>query len=165
MESKPIHFIGVRQEDEFAPCVDYILRTFARNSEFSHACVTPSEAPQLLNSVSSPRVVLIYEDATAALDVLGPLLNKSTLAVIIERSPFFCGDFLKTPDLPASSESLLIAAGQNGLDEFTTEIPNGFRLSLDVIAPGPHFRERPDSVRGFLRKAGTDHGGNSTGRA
>lgn len=106
----------VRADDEFAACVDYVIRTFGRWRDVPTVCLPPggmASGPGRENN----RIVLLY----GRLDEIEhwrpqvELSLKPRAIVGVERSAFFGPTFLEHPDLPEPATKL---------EEMTT--PEGF---------------------------------------
>ncbi len=97
----------VRADDEFAACVDYVIRTFGRWSDLPTVCIPPSGMNRSAEREAN-RIALLYGQVEE-IEHWRPqveLFVKPTAIVGIERSTFFGPTFLDMPDLPEPATKL-----------------------------------------------------------
>jgi hypothetical protein len=134
----------VREDGEFAPCIDYVVRTFGRWLGVPTSCVTPEEVAQGGVRGEWPWV-LVYgrpEDLPEAHQlVMQKLRPQAVLAV--PRSTFFGEFFLTSPDLPEPAAALQEATTCEGFAKHCkVEGTSAAVLDLDLVAAAFWFLSR-----------------------
>lgn len=133
-----------RAADEFSPCVDYVVRLFARNSGF-RLSFQQADDPWASHSSSGQTLRLHYGDPGTPAGPADPVPSTASTPprLLIRRSPFFGPSYLSSPDLPEPVADLLAAAQPGGLRRVLSVQPDGTRLlSLDILAASFWFLSR-----------------------
>lgn len=136
--------VFLRAADSFAPCVDYVARTFSRWARFRCEICTPEEF------VGKPRpehpsFVMYYatRDNFQAWFSSIEKKGKGQHLIGISRSAFFGQSFLESPDLPESPSQLLDMAKEESFSKHVEHI--GERVcfvDVDLIASSFWFLTR-----------------------
>jgi len=143
--SEAIQILFVRAADEFAPCADYVMRTFARWIGWPLQIADFSERTQALRAGDPPVVEVLYatEEDISQAKAPTPAQPRPKLTVWVERSRFFGPNFLVLPDLPEAPAALLEAANRDGFRKYVERGEAGtLKLSLDLVAAAFWFLSR-----------------------
>ncbi|MCX7625985.1 MAG: polysaccharide deacetylase family protein [Candidatus Sumerlaeaceae bacterium] len=134
----------IRAEDEFAPCVDYVVRTFGRWLGIPIKCTT-LEAISSLSPRETPIWTIVYGAENEINDHIGIVCDrlKPVATVGIHRSSFFGPSFLVSPDLPETVESLQSATAAEGFIKYCDRLrPKVALVKLDLVAAAFWFLTR-----------------------
>ena len=148
--------ILLRADDACSPCVDYVMRLFARTHGYSLSTATAADAVSALARIPAPRIVLIYDDIEAAMGTLRSIEGRFDCAVFVDRGSFFGSSFLEAPDLPESPPTLAGTASREGFRAACHHLrPKVVRVHFDLIAAAFWFLSRYEE---YVVSTPDDHG-------
>ncbi|MCX7717028.1 MAG: polysaccharide deacetylase family protein [Candidatus Sumerlaeaceae bacterium] len=138
-----IRLLVCRTEDEFAVCVDYVVRTFARFCGWSVEYCVPEELAFRLAGASRRPAVLLYAAAQDIEGLVAKAAGTYEFLVAVERGPFFGRQFLTTRDLPVRASVLRECLEEVGFGKHLGPAGHkALRLDFDLLAAAFWFLTR-----------------------
>jgi peptidoglycan/xylan/chitin deacetylase (PgdA/CDA1 family) len=134
----------VRAADEFAPCVDYVVRSFGRWAGAPSQTMAPEEMGSAAVK-SAARLVFLYgrDDELPEWRRLAEQQLRPAAIIAITRSGFFGPGFLGMPDLPEPADKLTEMTDAAGFDKYRVRDGEHFaHVRADLVAAAFWFLSR-----------------------
>ncbi|MGC8740312.1 MAG: polysaccharide deacetylase family protein [Candidatus Sumerlaeaceae bacterium] len=134
----------VRANDEFAPCVDYVIRTFGRWAGMATRFCSWEELAQK-PPLRETDVLVLYgtDDETAEYWTVVENRFRGKPVIRIRRSSFFGPSFLLTPDMPEPTNLLQEATSADGFVKYVERVSiKRAHINFDLVAAAFWFLSR-----------------------